>query len=300
MNQKEKFLILDTNSILHRTYHALPKLTTKEGEPIQAVYGFLLIFFKALKEIQPHFICACFDFPAKTFRHEKLKEYKATRPPTPLDLTKQINLLKEILKAFNVAIFEKKGFEADDLIGTIAYMVSQKELIETVILSGDMDVLQLVNNNTKVFLLQKGISKTVCYNESLVKERYNGLTPVQLVDFKALKGDPSDNIKGLPGIGEKTAIELLKKYGNIEGIYQKIEELKPRIKNLFFQYKDKVFLYKNLVEIKKNIPLELDLNECRFGRFQKEDIVELFKKLEFYSLIEKIPPPTKKENLRLL
>lgn len=303
---KEKLLILDANSILHRAYHALPHLTTKKGEPVNAVYGFLLILFKSIKEFQPKYICACFDFPAKTFRHNELKEYKATRPPTPNDLVFQIRLIKKILEVLKIPIFEKEGFEADDLIGTISSMVNKNENknIEIIILSGDSDVLQLVEKQTKVYLLKKGVSKTDFYDEEIVKKRYDGLNPSQLADFKALRGDPSDNVSGVKGIGEKTAIKLIKKYKTLENLYREIEkdEIEKKVKEQLLLFKEKVFLYRKILKIKKEIPgFEIDLKKCLFGNYQKEEVEELFKKLEFSSLLKKISLlANKKENLRLL
>jgi len=163
----ERLLILDANSILHRVYHALPPLTTKKGELVNAIYGFLLVLFRVIKEFKPDYICACFDFPAKTFRHEKFKEYKAQRPPCPKDLASQIPKLKEILNAFKIPFFEKEGYEADDLIGTI---VSKCQGLEKIIVSGDLDNLQLVSKETKVFVLS-GVKKSILYDEKEVEKK---------------------------------------------------------------------------------------------------------------------------------
>ena len=174
MEPKKRLIIIDSNSIIHRVYHALPALTTKKGELVNAVYGFLLAFFKAIKDFQPDYICACFDFPAPTFRHKKYKEYKAKRPPAPEELYQQIPKVKEVLEAFNVPIFEKEGFEADDIIGTIAHLAPKRQIIpevETIILSGDLDVLQLINPKTKIYSLRKGVKDIVLYDENLVKEK---------------------------------------------------------------------------------------------------------------------------------
>jgi len=211
--QRKRLVLIDANSLIYRAYHALPPLTTKKAEPVNAVYGFLLVFLKAIREFQPDFIAACFDSPGPTFRHKKFKEYKAKRPPIPKDLVSQIPKVKEVLSAFGVPIFEKKGFEADDLIGAISKITPPDT--EVIILSGDMDILQLINSRTRVFLLKRGIKNTHLYDQNMVKEEY-GISPSQIVDFKALRGDPSDNIPGVAGIGEKTAIDLLKRFGNLE------------------------------------------------------------------------------------
>jgi DNA polymerase-1 len=195
--EKECLMIIDSNSVIHRAYHALPPLTTKKGEMVNAVYGFLLVFFKAIKEFHPDHIIAAFDLPFPTFRHEKFKEYKAKRPPAPKELYGQIPIIKEILKAFNVLILEKQGFEADDIIGTVSQKFSQgrkNQKREVVILSGDSDVLQLVNKNTKAFILRRGVKDTVLYDERLVKEKYQGLNPSQLDEYKALRGEDRKSV----------------------------------------------------------------------------------------------------------
>jgi len=298
MTEKKRLIIIDSNSLLHRAYHALPPLTTKKGELVNAIYGFLLVFLKTIKDFQPDFVAACFDFPGLTFRHRKFKEYKAKRPRAPEEFYNQIPRTKEILKDFNVQIFEKEGYEADDLIGTISNLAPQKQIIpeiETIILSGDLDTLQLVDKNTKVYLLRKGVKDTVLYDGILVKEKYQGLNPEQLVDFRSLRGDPSDNIPGLTGIGEKTATELLKQFGSIENLYQElrensqeIEKLKPKVKDLLIQQKEQVFFSKSLAEIKKDVPIDFNLDKCEWGEYDKEKIIQTFQKFEFYSLIKRL------------
>jgi len=295
---KKRLLVIDGHSLLHRAFHALPPLTTKKGELVNAIYGFLLILFRAISQFQPDFVVATFDFPAPTFRHEKFKEYKATRPKIPPDLSQQIPKIKEILKTLNIPIFEKKGFEADDIIGTIAKLAPRKQVIpeiETIILSGDLDTLQLVDNFTKVYTPKKGIKETILYDRDKIQERY-GLLPSQLVDLRALKGDSSDNIPGIPGIGQKTAILLLQKFGNIENLYQELEKnsekaqnLKPRIKNLLLKYKETAFFSKALAEINKNVRLDFDLKKCNWKSYNKEKVIQLFKELEFNSLISRLP-----------
>lgn len=314
MTNKKCLIIIDSNSVIHRAYHALPPLTTKKGEVVGAVYGFLLVFLKAVREFQPDFIAACFDFPAPTFRHKKFKEYKAKRPPAPKELYQQIPKVKEILKRFNVPIFEKEGFEADDIIGTISRLAPKKQIlpkVETIILSGDLDTLQLVNPQTKVYSLKKGVKDVVLYDEKLVREKFLGLKPEQLLDFKALRGDPSDNIPGVCGIGEKIAIELLLKFGSLKNLYKKIEEkserakkLKPKLKEILLKYKEQAFLSKSLAQIKKDVPIDFNLKECQWKEYNKEKTTQLLKDFEFYSLIKKLPISVKQdekfqENLKL-
>lgn len=316
LNQKKKLIIIDSNSVIHRAYHALPLLSTKKREIVNAVYGFLLVFLKALKDFQPDFIAACFDFPGPTFRHKKFKEYKAKRPPAPEELYQQIPKVKEVLESFNVPIFEKEGFEADDIIGTIATSAPKKQIlpgIETTILSGDLDTLQLVNPQTKVYALRKGVKDIVLYDGKQVQEKFQGLVPEQLLDFKALRGDPSDNIPGVTSIGEKTAIELLLEFGSLENLYKEIEEnsgrdkkIKPKLKEVLIKYKEQAFLSKSLAQIKKDVPIDFNLKKCQWGEYDKREMTQLLKDFEFYSLIKKLPEEKKPEekqsagkNLRL-
>ena len=297
--KKKRLIIIDSNSLIHRAYHALPPLTTKKGELVNAVYGFLLVFLKALKEFQPDYIAACFDLPGPTFRHKKFKEYKAKRPPTPEELCRQIPKVKEILKSFDVPIFEKEGFEADDIIGTISKLAPRKQAwpkLETVILSGDLDTLQLVNPCTKVYALRKGVKDTILYDIEKVKEKFQGLTPEQILDFKSLRGDASDNIPGVTGVGEKTAIELLLKFGSLENIYREVEEdseqvksLKPKLKETLLKYKKQAFLSKTLAQIDKNTPIDFNLEKCFWKEYDKGKVIQILKNLEFYSLLERLP-----------
>jgi len=292
VDEKKRLIVIDSNSIIHRAYHALPPLTTKKGELVNAVYGFLLVFLKVIREFQPDYIAATFDFPAPTFRHKKYKEYKAKRPPAPEELYLQIPKVKEILKGFSVPIFEKEGFEADDIIGTISHLAPKKQIlpgIETIILSGDLDALQLVDSHTKVYALRKGVKDTILYDENLVKEKYQGLTPEQILDFKALKGDPSDNIPGVTGIGEKTAIELIKEFGSLENLYQNLAKLKPKLKESLLFQKEQAFLSKELAEIKTNVPIDFNLKKCQWREYDKEKITKILSNLEFYSLIKRLP-----------
>jgi len=291
MQNKKRLIIIDSNSIIHRAFHALPPLTTKKGELVNAIYGFLLVFFKAIKEFQPDFIAAVFDYPAPTFRHKKYKEYKAKRPPAPEELYQQIPKVKEILKGFNVPIFEKEGFEADDIIGTISHLAPKKQVIpeiETIILSGDLDTLQLVDKKTKIYLLRKGVKDTILYDEEKVKEKYLGLSSEQIVDLKALKGDPSDNIPGVSGIGEKTALKLIKEFGNLENLYQNLDFLQPKLKEILFNQKEQAFFSKMLAQVRTDVPLDFNLRKCRWGKYDREKITQIFKSLEFHSLIERL------------
>jgi len=294
--EKKHLVILDSNAVIHRAFHALPPLTAKNGEVVNAVYGFLLVFFKVMKEFKPEFVVAAFDVAAPTFRHEKYKAYKAKRPPAPETLYSQIPKVKEFMESFNVPVFEKAGFEADDIIGTIAYQVQENvPEIEIIIVSGDLDTLQLINSSTKVYNLRKGVKDTVLYDESLVKEKY-GLTPKQILDYKALRGDPSDNIPGVTGVGEKTAIELLLEFNNLENIYQelgqdseKAKAVKRGVREKLVKYKEQAFLSKSLAEINTAVPIDFNLEICRWQDFDRKKAVEILERFDFKSLIDRLP-----------
>jgi len=297
-NDRKILLIIDSNSIIHRSYHALPPLITKKNEQTGAIYGSLLTLFKVIKEIKPNFIAACFDIPGPTFRHKKFKDYKAKRPKLPKELSEQIPKTKEILKLFNIPIFEKQGFEADDLIATITKKAKKRQIypvLEIYILSGDLDNLQLVSNNTKVYTLQKGIKKTIIYDKKEIFSRF-GIEPAQIVDFKALCGDPSDNIPGVTGIGKKTAAKLLLQFGNLENLYKNLQEnsekaknLNQKLRELLLKYKEQAFFSQSLVLTKDDVPIDFKLEICQWKNFDKKKIAEIFEKYEFYSLIKKLP-----------
>lgn len=293
-NNKKRLIIIDSNSLIYRAYYALPLFENKNKEIVGAIYGFLLAFFKMIKDFQPDFVVATFDLPAPTFRHKKYKEYKAGRPPTPKEIYRQIPKIREILKVFNVPILEKEGFEADDVIGTIVNLVSNgqsRKEIETIILSSDSDVFQLVNDQTKVYALKKGIKNIVLYDKELVKEKFEGLLPEQLLDFKALTGDPSDNIPGVPGIGRKIATKLIKEFGTIESLYQKIEnteyKMQPSLKAKLVENKEKAFLSKMLIRIKIDTPIDFSLRESVWGNYNKEEVIKILEKFGFHSLVKK-------------
>lgn len=299
--KKGKFVIIDGNAIIHRTWHALPPtLTTKKGEVVNAVYGFTSILLKVLKDLRPTSLAVAFDLKGPTFRHEEYREYKATREKKPDELYEQIPKIKKILGAFHIPILEKEGFEADDIIATLTEKFKHSPLVQKiVIVTGDMDTFQLVDETTEVVAMHKGISDTLTYTPERIQERFGGLTPQQLVDFKALRGDPSDNIPGVRGIGEKTAIQLLKAFHTLEDIYKNIDspKISPRYRELLKKYKQDAFLSKKLVQLKKNVPLKIDLKKCAVRPYDREAVIKLFQELEFRSLLSRLPEmPTERHN----
>lgn len=294
-NEKKKLILIDGNAIIHRAYHALPPLTTKKGEMVNAVYGFASTLLSVIEKFKPDYIAASFDLAAPTFRHKQYEQYKATRVKGPDELYAQIPHVKEVVRAFNIPIYEMEGFEADDVIGTIAKQESRiknKELskneIETIIVTGDLDALQLVDENIKVYTMRRGLSDSVLYDEAAVRERYE-ISPEQLKDFKGLRGDASDNIPGVKGIGEKGAINLLKEYGSLESVYENIEKIKGATKDKLQKDKANAILSKDLGTIRTDVKIDFDLSKCATNDFDRAKIVKLFQGLNFFSLIKRIP-----------
>jgi len=284
----KKIIIIDGNALIHRSFHALPPtMMTKEGILTNAVYGFTLVLLKTIREFKPDYVVLTLDKKGPTFRHQEYKEYKAKRIKAPNELYEQIPLVKEIAKAFNIPIFEKDGFEADDLIGCIAKKVDKN--INKIIVTGDQDTLQLINENTKVYTMSHGLSDSVIYDIKAVKNRFS-LLPIQMVDYKALRGDPSDNIPGVKGIGEKTAIELLKNFKTLDNIYKNIEskKIKERTKALLKEFKDDAYLSKKLATIKTDIEINFNLFNAKFGNFDQEKLIKLLSELEFKSLLPRV------------
>lgn len=291
-----KVVLFDGNAILHRAFHALPPLSLKDGTLVNAVYGFVTIFLKVLKDIRPSHVAVTFDRREPTFRHKEYVAYKAQRVKQPQELYDQIPLIKEVLSAFNVPVYELAGYEADDIIGTVVTKVRQSESdMDILIVTGDLDTLQLVDDKTKVFTPKKGLSDPVIYDVAAVNERY-GLTPNQLIDYKALRGDPSDNIPGVKGVGEKTASDLIKTYGTLENLLDVLADpkkfhgqLSPRLMELIRNNREEALMSKHLVTIIKDAPVDFNLVDSELKSFNTDKLVELFNKFEFKSLLARIP-----------
>ena len=295
----KKFIIFDGNALVHRAWHALPMtLTTKDGTIVNAVYGFTSVFLKALKDLKPDYIAVTFDLAGPTFRHEKFKEYKAGREKQVDEFYTQFPIIKDLLRAFNIKIYEKQGFEADDLIGTLCdkKQVDRDDVL-SVIVTGDMDTMQLVDGNTHVYTLKKGLTDTVIYDVKAVKEKYGGLTPEQMIDYKALRGDPSDNIPGVKGIGEKTATTLLTEFGTLEKLYDAVEKnkaknVKERIVNLLIEHKKDALMSKDLATIDRAVKIDFKLEDCKYVNYDKDKVYKLLSELEFKSLLSRLPGQT--------
>ena len=294
-----KFVIIDGNAVVHRAFHALPPLTSPKGVVVNAVFGFCSFLLKTLKELKPEYVAATFDLAGPTFRHETFADYKAKRIKAPQELYDQLPLVKEILTAFGVPIYEKKGYEADDVIGTLVQLGNKSKDIGVVIATGDLDALQLVEGSkVTVFTLRKGLADTILYDQKAVKERY-GLEPGQLVDYRGLKGDPSDNIPGVPGIGEKTASQLIQQFGTLEKLYdelEKAEKKKTKIENVseklaekLLTNKDQAFFSKQLSQVVCDLDLDFSLQKARWrDGLARDEIERLFREYGFNSLIKRI------------
>lgn len=280
------FILIDGNAILHRAYHALPKLTSKNGDIVNAVYGFFSMVITLLKEYKPDYITVCFDRPKPTFRQELFVGYQQNRPQMADDLVPQIATVHKILERMNVPIFELDGYEADDLIGTIANQV-QSETVETIIVSGDRDLLQLVNDHVKVLAPVTGLTKTILYDVKEVEEKF-GIKPSQVVDYKALVGDASDGYPGVSGIGPKTAGELLRVYDTFENLYQHIGELPEKIATKLATDAEQASLAKRLATIVKDAPVHLNFSACDVKNFEREGLRVAFEELGFKSLIKRL------------
>ncbi|WP_028991509.1 DNA polymerase I [Thermoanaerobacter thermocopriae] len=281
-----KFLIIDGSSLMYRAYYALPMLTTSEGLPTNALYGFTMMLIKLIEEEKPDYIAIAFDKKAPTFRHKEYQDYKATRQAMPEELAEQVDYLKEIIDGFNIKTLELEGYEADDIIGTISKLAEEKGM-EVLVVTGDRDALQLVSDKVKIKISKKGITQMEEFDEKAILERY-GITPQQFIDLKGLMGDKSDNIPGVPNIGEKTAIKLLKDFGTIENLIQNLSQLKGKIKENIENNKELAIMSKRLATIKRDIPIEIDFEEYKVKKFNEEKLLELFNKLEFFSLIDNI------------
>ena len=283
----QKVLLLDGNSLLYRAFFALPPLITTQGEMTGAVYGLAVMLYKVLEEEKPDYIAAAFDLPAPTFRHHAYDGYKATRPKAPDELRHQIALCKELLQAMGITIFEEPGFEADDLLGTLARQ-AEAQGHEALIVSGDLDVLQLVTDKVSALITRRGVTDTARYDPAAIQERYQ-LTPRQLVDLKALRGDATDNIPGVPGIGEKTALALLQQFGSLDHLLAHLDEVKPaRAASALQTFAEQAELSKHLGTIHTEVPVELDWEELMVREPDRPRLKTLFQRLEFRGLMKKL------------
>ena len=297
MAKSPLILLIDGHALIFVAYNALkvPMTHASTGEPIGAVYGFMNSFLRIISDFQPTHCAIAFDRREPTFRHELFDQYKANRPPTPEDLPAQVDLVKEMMRAFEVPIFDAKGFEADDVLGTLSHQSDNSDM-DSVIVTVDTDTLQLVSNKTRVYI-STAFNRKI-YDIEEVCKRYDGLTPEIVPDIKGLQGDTSDNIPGVPGVGIKTALKLLKQYATIDGVYENIDNVVPeRIRNLLIENKESAIQSKDLATIRRTVPIQLDLNLAKFPQYDNDQLIDFLRSLEFNSMIRRLP---KKESGELL
>jgi len=287
--EKPLLLLFDGNALIHRAFHALPPLTQpKTGEMVNAVYGFASTLLKVFADFKPTHWAVAFDRPTPTFRHEMFEEYKAQRPATPEELKSQIKKVHQLVEAFHIPVFEIDGFEADDVLGTLSQQADEQG-IETIIVTGDNDMLQSVLPQVKALAPRRTFTDTILYDEEAVEQKY-GIKPEQLADLKALAGDISDNIPGLPGVGEKTATKLLQQYGSLQGIYDHIEDItQGKLQDTLREYRAQAFRNKELSTIVKDVPIKLDLKTCQVSHYDRNEVARLFQELEFIKLLPRLP-----------
>src|SRR5687768_3845620 len=283
-------MLLDGYGLVYRGYFALPPLTTSRGDLVNGVFGFASIVLRGLQDIQPDYLAVSFDLPGPTFRHEQYADYKATRTKMPDDLRDQFPKVREVVKALRIPVYEMPGFEADDVIGTITRQVEAKEDIETTIVTVDLDMLQLVGPRTRLMTTRSGVENTVMYDVAKIDERF-GLRPDQMIDYKALKGDPTDNIPGVPGVGEKTAAKLIREFGSLDSLLSRLDEVTPaKLGDKLREHRDQILMGRELSTIVRDLPIQIDLEAARLGDYDRDTVVRLFREYEFRTLIERLPP----------
>jgi len=286
--EKPLLLLFDGHALVHRAFHALPPLSvSKTGEPTGAVYGFIRMLLKVLQDFNPTHWAITFDRPTPTFRHLEFEDYKAHRPKAPDELISQFGRVRQVVEAFNIPAFEMDGYEADDLLGTIARQATEQG-IETIIVTGDADTMQLVSPQVRVLLPQRTFGETTLCDEEAVRRKY-GVDPHQVPDFKGLKGDPSDNIPGVSGVGDKTAARLIQQYSSIDGIYEHIDEVTPvKLKETLLEQEERARLSERLATINIEAPVIFEADSCKVSPYERSRLSPLFNELEFFTLLDKV------------
>lgn len=287
MNRKERFVFLDSNSLIHRAYHAYPaELTSPKGAQINVVYGFSLLLLKIIEDLKPEYIVAVFDLPAPTLRKKKYKDYKKNRKVPDRELLEQIPVVKEVVKAFDIPILEVAGYEADDVIGTIEDYDEIRD-IEKIIVTVDQDIFQLIDSDTKIYMSGRNFKESKLFEAKDVEAKL-GITPKQVIDWKALYGDPSDNIPGVPGIGKVGATKLIQQFKSLENIYNNLDQIENRYKTKLERGKDLALLSQDLATIMRDAPIDFDLKKCKWGTYNTREVLELFREFGFRSLVNTV------------
>jgi len=286
-DRRPLLMLIDGPSLVYRGYFALPPLTMSDGTLVNAVFGFLQIVLRGMADVKPDFAIVSFDLGKPQFRFDAFPDYKRGRPSMPDDLRAQFPIVREIARMMGMPIVELEGYEADDVIGTLVQK-ARAASVDTMIVSGDLDGLQLVNDHVRLLTTRMGVAATVIYDQARVMERY-GLRPDQMLDYKALKGDTSDNIPGVPGVGEKTAIQLLQQFGSLDEIYKRLDEVKGKLRERLAEHRESAFMSREIGRIITDLPVELNLEEARTGRYDRRAVAQRFRELEFRSLIDRLP-----------
>ena len=281
-------MLIDGPSLVYRGYFALPPLTTSDGTLVNAAFGFLQIVLRGMQDVKPDYAIVSFDLGRPQFRFDAYPEYKAGRPSMPDDLRSQFPIVRELVTMMGMPIHELEGYEADDVIGSLAKEATRAG-VDTMMVSGDLDGLQLVDDHVRLLTTRMGVAATVIYDEAKVMDRY-GLRPDQMLDYKALKGDTSDNIPGVPGVGEKTAISLLQEFGSLDGIYAGLEQVKGKLRDRLAEHRESAFMSREIGRIVSDLPVSLELESARTGRYDRRAVAQRFRELEFRTLIDRLPP----------
>lgn len=292
--------MIDGHAIMYRAFHALPSFTTSKGELVNAVYGFLSIILRVISDLHPTHLVVAFDTPKPTFRNKLYKDYQIQRPKMDETLIPQIVRVHQVVREMGIPIFEKDGYEADDVIGTITQRTKNKEQrTEVIVVTGDRDMLQLVNDTTKIYMPVKGLSESKLYGEKEVEEKY-GIKPSQIIDYKALVGDQSDNYPGVAGIGPKTAATLLQRFETLEQIYEQVHKIESdKVRKALNENKESAELAKKLATIVTDVPIKVEIDKCKLPNLDKPNIHHLFEELEFRSLIPRLSGGIKNKELRI-
>jgi DNA polymerase-1 len=285
--QRPLLMLIDGPSLVYRGYFALPPLTTSDGTLVNAAFGFLQIVLRGMQDVKPDYAIVSFDLGKPQFRFDAYPEYKAGRPSMPDDLRTQFPIVRELVTMMGMPIHELEGYEADDVIGSLAKEATRAG-IDTMMVSGDLDGLQLVDDHVRLLTTRMGVAATVIYDEAKVLDRY-GLRPDQMLDYKALKGDTSDNIPGVPGVGEKTAISLLQEFGSLDGIYANLDQVKGKLRDRLAEHRESAFMSREIGRIVSDLPVTLDLERARTGRYDRRAVAQRFRELEFRTLIDRLP-----------
>ena len=285
----ERLMLLDGYGLVYRGYFALPPLTTSKGDLVNGVFGFASIVLRGIQDLQPDYLAVSFDLPGPTFRHEQYAEYKATRVRMPDDLRDQFPKVREVVKALRIPVYEMQGYEADDVIGTITKQLDGNDDLETTIVTVDLDMLQLVTPRVRLMTTRSGVENTVMYDVARIEERF-GLRPDQMIDYKALKGDPTDNIPGVPGVGEKTAAKLIREFGDLDSLLGRLDEVTPaKLGDKLREHVEQIRMGRELSRIVRDLPIEFDLPSARLRDYDRDTVVRLFREYEFRTLIERLP-----------